>query len=138
MNRIDGIIFVWGSELLLAGVLLLAYAVIRFTPHFQKTSYLAVISSGCAILNPFVSHAFLTLLGVRTVWRLYFPSTYVVLAIAVISGHIALRRIRQSPAPLGGRALAWVGLVAGYASLAGGLLYLLLYTFAWSAGAPKG
>jgi hypothetical protein len=133
MQLLQGLFFIWGSELVLILFLLLAYLTVRLTPWFPATCFLAVVSVSCVVLNPYVVHRLLAVLKLHTVWRVYFPHQYVVLLIAVVSGHVALRRIRQSSTPLRGRNLAWTGLVLGYAWLGCGLGYLLLYTIAWSS-----
>jgi hypothetical protein len=133
MQLVNGLIFIWGSELVLVAVLVLAYIIFRLTRQFQTTCFTAVASALCAILNPYVCHRLLRMLGVTTVWRIYFPYQYVVLLAAVVCGHVALRRIRLSQAALHGRAIARIGLILGYTWLACGLGYLLLTIVAWSS-----
>lgn len=129
MDRIHGLVLVWGNELVLVGVLVVAYLTIRLARGFQSVCFMAVVSASCALFNPYVAHTLLGFLRVFTFWRFYFPTSYVIPAIAVVAGHFALRHIRRSATPLRGKSLAWLGLCVGYAWLAGTLGYYLLYAF---------
>ena len=127
-----GIIFVWGNVLFLGMAFLLCLLLLRFLQRLKTTSLLAVASGCCGILNPYVAHRVLRLLGANTVWRLYLPESFIVPLIAIVSGHFALRRIRRSPTLLDGQGLAWVGCCFGYAALMCAVGYFLIYAYGWS------
>jgi len=126
------LIFIWGNVLLLGMAFLLCLLLLRFLQRLQTTSLLALVSACCGIFNPYVAHSMLRLVGANTVWRSYFPESFIVPLIAIVSGHIALRHIRRSPTPLDGRVLAWVGCCLGYAALVCSGGYFLIYASGWS------
>src|SRR5579859_3125412 len=126
------LIFTWGNVLLLGIAFLIALLLLRFLQRLQTTSLLSAASACCGIFNPYVAHRVLGLVGANTAWRLYLPESFIVPLIAIVSGHIALRHIRRSPTPLDGRGLAWVGCCLGYAALACGIGYFLIYALGWS------
>ena len=126
------VILMWGNELLLVMAFLVSLLVLLLLRRVHTTSLLALVSVCCAIFNPYVAHRLLGLLGANTCWRLYFPSMFVVPLIAVVCGHFALRRIKQSQTPLHGRSLAWIGCSLGYASLVCSLGYIGIYALGWS------
>jgi hypothetical protein len=124
--HINALIFLWGNEIVLCIVLVAARLIVHISRKSQKVSFLAVNSCLCGVLNPYVVHEALSFLGVQTLWRVYSPTSYLIPLFSVISGHIALRRIRKATRPLTGKTLAWCGLFLGYAWIAGSLVFYLL------------
>jgi hypothetical protein len=92
----DALIRVWGNELFIVTVLLLAYAGCRFLPQLKGVSFLAVASACCVVFNPYVAHKILGSMGVRTFLMFSFPSTYIVPLIGIVLWHVALRRIKRA------------------------------------------
>ena len=122
----------WGNVLLLGLSFLLCLLILLLFQRSHATSRLALLSACCGILNPYVAHRLLRLVGANTIWRLYLPEMYIVALVAIASGHFALRHIRRSPTPVNGQALAWVGCSLGYAALLCSVGFFLAYSLGWS------
>ena len=122
-------------ELFLTGVVFGVYAVLRRRGEIRHVCFTAVISAACAVLNPAVVHILFKVSGLP--WVGLGGSelrSFGAGLVAVITGHVALVRIRRNHPPLRGRALAWVGLVLGYLWLAGWIALLLVFAGRWETG----
>jgi hypothetical protein len=110
-------LFILIDEIVLVGVLVTAYVIMRLTGRLQTICFPAVVSAGCAILNTFVVHGLFSLMRFPLRNDFLYFGFFADLLVAIVAGHIALRRIRRSPTPMRGRALAWVGLSLGYVGI---------------------
>ncbi|MDX2109050.1 MAG: DUF4190 domain-containing protein [Verrucomicrobiota bacterium] len=117
-------------ELLWVTVLAGIYLIIRRRQCLQSVSFLAIISLTTAILNPAVTHIIFKLIGLPWVGRGDSElRSFAFGVLAVVTGHVALVRIRRANPPVRGRAAAWIGLVIGYLWVVSWISVLFL--FAW-------
>jgi hypothetical protein len=114
MSRYQLELYFRGSELFLLGFLLVAYFALLFTGRLRTVCFFAVVSASCAVFNPYIVSKMFSLFGVGVYGRAFSYEFVFTLLAAVITGHIALYRIKHSPTPLRGRQLAWLGLIIGY------------------------
>jgi hypothetical protein len=111
------------QELLLMAVLVS----FRHQGRIKNVCYPAIVSVGCAILNPSVV-SFLFWVTRFPFWVVRGDSelrSFDIGLVAVIAGHIALWRIKRSEHLQRGRFLAWIGLTLGYLWIFGWLFLLL-------------
>jgi hypothetical protein len=115
-------------EMFLIAVIAAVYAILRYRGQIQSVSLLAIISASCAIFNPAVVNILFRILALPSVghgdseWR-----SFRVALIAVVTGHIALRRIRRTVPPLRGRVLAWIGVILGYVWIIGWIAFFAAF-----------
>jgi hypothetical protein len=117
-------------ELFWIAVLAGIYWFLRLRNRLQFISFLAVVSLTTAILNPAVTHIIFKLIGLY--WVLRGDSelrSFAFGVLAVVTGHVALFRIRRANPPVRGRAAAWVGVAIGYLWVVGWISVFFL--FAW-------
>lgn len=103
-------------ELILTAVVAVVYFTMRSRALLDRFCLAAIVSAACAILNPAV---IAILLRKESLLHVFFGSytpfrSFEIGSLAIIAGHIALVRIKNSGNLLPGRLVARVGLIIDY------------------------
>ena len=123
------------NEFLLIASLSALYYYFSLRGLLNRICFTAIVSLATAILNPVPIHFLILYTGLPWTntaehWTFFYGIT------AVVTGHIALRKIKRAPSPLRGRTAAIVGLVFGYILIIGCVLVLILMGHAMAGMSP--